>query len=101
MIGMALSLIPACQLFGHASLCLALTNGGVHGLLLHRRAARSRDCCDPAYRTVRHPEQLRHPTQTVVGTRRANRTARVAAATKGESSPRSRTPHPPARGGSH
>src|ERR1700682_4587429 len=28
---------PACQLFGHASLCFALTNGGVHGLLPHRR----------------------------------------------------------------
>src|SRR6202047_1651009 len=42
---------PACQLFGHASLCFALTNGGVHGLLLQRRAARGRDCRDHASRS--------------------------------------------------
>src|SRR5580692_2846316 len=27
----------ARELFGHAGLCFALTNGGVHGTLLHRR----------------------------------------------------------------
>jgi hypothetical protein len=57
MIGMAPSLIPACQLFGHASLCFALTNGGVHGLLLHRRTARSRDCGDHASRRWRGEQQ--------------------------------------------
>src|SRR5260370_29595320 len=40
----------ACQLFGHTSLCFALTNGGIHWLLLHRRAAPGRDCRDPASR---------------------------------------------------
>src|SRR5260221_4688908 len=39
---------PACQLFGGARLCFALTNGGIHGFLLHRWAARSRDCRDDA-----------------------------------------------------
>ncbi len=42
---------PACQLFGRTSLCLALTNGGVHGLLLYRRAARGRDDSDHASRS--------------------------------------------------
>src|SRR5450631_3169328 len=43
---------PACQLFGRTSLCFALTNGGVHGLLLlYRRAARGRDDGDHASRS--------------------------------------------------
>src|SRR6266852_2262081 len=50
---------PAYQLFGHASLCSALTNGGVHGLLLHRRAARSRDC----RATMQHAQNRRDEQQ--------------------------------------
>ena len=32
------ALLDPGQLFGHASLCLALTDGGVHGILPHRRS---------------------------------------------------------------
>src|ERR1700688_3417981 len=65
---------PACQLFDHARLCFTLTNGGIHGLLLHRRLPaiataatmlhvqyrRGASSGFPASRTVRHPPQRRH-----------------------------------------
>src|SRR5262245_37725852 len=35
---------PLSQLFGHAGLCLALTNGGVHGILLQQSVAQPRHC---------------------------------------------------------
>src|SRR5258708_12445781 len=37
---------PACQLFGGARLCFALTNGGIHGFLLTRCSSLSRDARD-------------------------------------------------------